>query len=84
MSARREIEIIKAFQSSLNFLSFPLPVMDRLALENNAISVPADPDTLDTAVGAKAAIMVMIKIFLIIVIVVNHPIIVVSIQAGES
>ena len=42
------------------FALSPLPVMDRLlvsteALENNAISESADADTLDIAVGTKAA-----------------------------
>jgi hypothetical protein len=63
--------------------------MDKLSvstevLENNAISASADADTFDIAVGTKAAIAVMIKIFLIIVIVVNHLIIVASFQDWKS
>jgi hypothetical protein len=63
--------------------------MDKLSvstevLENNAISASADADTFDIAVGTKAAITVMIKIFLIIVIVVNHLIIVASFQDWKS
>jgi hypothetical protein len=36
--------------------------------ENNAISEPADADTFDIVVGTKAAITVIIKIFLIIIV----------------
>jgi hypothetical protein len=51
----------------------PLPDIDRPSEsetpENNAISEPADADTFDIAVGTKAAITVIIKIFLIIIVV---------------
>ena len=67
----------------------PLPVMDRLsvsteALENNAISASAGADTFDIAVGTKAAIKLMIKRYLIILILVNHPIIITSFQDCKS